>query len=110
MFYQGANATRCVRYIYRNKVIERCPQTGQTLVTVTGVEEAANKQQYTIVAGRTFSDTIRTVTIEFVDGTSQPLSTNAGGYVAVIPGVKQPIRAVPIDQSGNTVGGVVPIR
>jgi hypothetical protein len=111
MFYkQPGTGTKCVRYIYRNKVLERCPQPNQTLVTVTGVEPAADGKSYTIVAGRTLNNAIRTVTVEFADGVSQPLTTNAGGYIAIIQGVKQPVRATPIDVSGNLIGAVVPIQ
>jgi hypothetical protein len=110
MFYVNPTGTRCLRYIYRNKAIERCPQPGESLVAVTGVEPAADNNQYTIVAGRTLNGAIRTIAIEFADGTSQSLATSAGGFIAVFPGVRQATRATPIDQNGNLVGAVVPIR
>lgn len=110
MFFINPAGVRCARYIYRSKVTERCPQAGQTIVTLAGVEAAADGRQYTIIAGRTLSPQIRTVTIQFRDNTSLPIPVDpGGGYVSIIDAVKQAFQAVPIDEGGNLVGSVVPV-
>jgi hypothetical protein len=109
MFYLNPTGQRCVRYIFRSKVVERCPQPGQTLATVTGQETAADNRRYTIVAGRALDTRIKTVTIEFQDGSSQPLQVTRGGYLVILDGARPVRNAVPIDENGNLVGGVVPV-
>lgn len=109
MYYLNQVGMRCVRYIFRSKVVERCPQPGQTLATVAGAETAADNRRYTIIAGRALDTRIRTVTIEFQDGSSQPLNVGRGGYILIVQGERPVRNAVPIDENGNLVGGVVPV-
>jgi len=109
MFFQDKNGRRCARYIYRNKVLERCPQSGQSIVTVAGIEVAADAKPYTIIAGRALDRRVTVVTIEFQDGSSEPIPVVDGGYLAVESGIKPVKRAVPVDQFGNLVGAVVPV-
>ncbi len=103
MFYQQA-ANRCIRYIFRSKVVARCGSPGQTLVAVSGLELAADNVQHTIISGRIIDERITAVSLEMQDGSSLPMDVNERGFVVILSDGRKPLRAVPVDQFGNLVG------
>ncbi len=104
MFFPDASGARCVRYIFRSKIVPRCAAPGQTVIGVTGSEQAANNKMYTIITGFILDDRITVVSVQMQDGTSIPIEVNDRGFIAVLEGVQKATVLVPVDQFGNLVG------
>lgn len=107
MFFADPGGARCVRYIFRAKVIPRCAAAGQTVVGVTGQEQAADGKTYTIIAGYVLDDRITVVSVEMQDGANMPAPVDDRGFILVLEGIHKATTLVPVDQFGNLVGGRV---
>ncbi len=106
LFYSDATGSRCVRSIFRSQVTSKCATAGQTLVAVTGVEQAADAKMYTIIAGRVLTSAITAVSVEMADGSNQPAQVSDEGFAVVLSGTLKAVRAIPVDQHGNLVGSM----
>jgi hypothetical protein len=111
LFLLNSAGQKCVRYIFRGKSQERCVLLpNQAVVTVAGVESAADGKSYTIITGRILNPDISVVVIEYPDRSSTTLNPLNGGYVYIQEGIRLPKQAVPVNQMGNTVVGIVPVQ
>jgi hypothetical protein len=94
----------CVGYQLGSvQVVSHCTGGG----TVVGVQTTAmdsTGKQYTLIAGRTFSDKITVVAVELDNADNTPVPVTDGGFAIVLPGARRAIALVPIDQFGNLVG------
>jgi hypothetical protein len=104
-FYTDPNGILCVRYTIGAKSNTNCsPINRSTLVAVQGIEADSAGSVYSIVTGRTFTDKITAVSVEFTDGGNIPTAVEDGGFLVIVPGKRTAIWAIPIDQYGNLVG------
>jgi hypothetical protein len=69
---------------------------------------ASDGQPYTIAFGRTQNATITSVATVYADGSSQPFTVSAGGFLVVSPGVLTVARITAIDAQGFTVIDNIP--
>jgi hypothetical protein len=104
-FFTDASGSPCLRYVVNARSSSACaPSKRSTLAALQGVETDSSGTVYSIIAGRTLSDQITAVSIEFSDGDNSPAQVEDGGFLVILPGKRSALRAVPIDQYGNLVG------
>jgi hypothetical protein len=104
-FYADANGGPCVRYTIGARSNANClPSKVGTLLAVQGIEADSTGSEYSIVAGRTFTDKITAVSLEFTDNGNTHAEVNDGGFIVIMEGKRTALWAIPIDQYGNLVG------
>ncbi len=112
-FYSESDGRLCLRYDFKNaprssspaRIAASCAASPRaSLVALQGLETDAAGATYSITVGRTLSDKVTVVTVEFSNGESLPVQVDEGGFIVVLPGRRGALRAIPIDQYGNLVG------
>jgi hypothetical protein len=101
---------QCVGYqLGEAQAVSSCTGGG-TVIGVQGVATDSNGTQYTIIAGRTFSDKVSVVAVELDKGENTPAPVTDHGFALVLPGTRHAVALVPIDQFGNLVGERVVLK
>jgi hypothetical protein len=111
-FSSDTSGNRCISYTIRNadtvqSFNERCATSlDANMIAVQGVERDSNGTVYTVVVGRVATDQVSVVAIEYDDGSTLTPNVEGRGFVVISEGQRRALRAVPINERGDTVGTI----